>query len=116
MELKEFIKQSVSDMIDAVAELKDKYNTTAIIKNSQIIYEKNPIAPKSSHIDMGIHKIDFDIAITSSETNSEKSGGKIGIKVIDAGIDKKNNCTTENASRVRFSIPFYPEYIDKNHD
>lgn len=111
MELKDFIEQSVSDIIEATQSLKTKHNSS--------YSNKNPIAPDfAQNLNTSAHKIDFDIAITTSETNNEKSGGKIGIKVLNAGIGKEDSCMTENASRIQFSIPFYPEYIDtkKNKD
>lgn len=107
MELKDFIEQSVSDIIEATQGLKKKYNNPHSGKKHLVI-----AAEKETSLRRVSHSIDFDVAITTSETNNEKSEGKIGIKVLNAGIGKEEGCTTEKASRIKFSIPFYPEFID----
>ena len=107
MELKDFIKQSVSDIIDATKTIKTKYNvghpTKHPIVNSSI-YDANRKP----------HEIEFDIAVTTSENGTAKAGSKIGISVLGANINGEKGFTNENCSRIKFSIPFYPEYINED--
>lgn len=112
MELKDFIEQSVSDIVEATKTIKTKYNVGH--------FTMHPIA-NSSICDAYYkpHEIEFDIAVTTSENGTAKAGSKIGISVLGANINGEKGFTNENCSRIRFSIPFYPEYINNkghNHD
>ncbi len=111
MELKEFIESATTDIIEAISELKGKYNVN-YIENG---YERNPISPlQQTHNNNNLsHSIDFDIAVTTSENNNSKTGGKLGIKIINANVGGEQSYTNENSSRIKFSIPFYPEFIAK---
>jgi len=103
MELQDFVEQSVSDIINAVHNLKEKYNTAG----------HGVIAPYAKHNDQTqCHQINFDIAISSAESNMNSTSGKAGIRVIGASINGEKNSEHENSSRIKFSIPFFPESID----
>lgn len=113
MELKEFIEKSVSDIIEATINLKRKYNKKNY-KSDDVINEYNPVAPICNrHNSL---TIDFDIAVTTSENGTAKAGSKIGISVLGANLNGEKGYNNENTSRIKFSIPFYPEYIDKNQN
>lgn len=113
MELKDFIEQSISDIIGAVKNLKEKYNNCSQVF---IDNETNPIAPNYPQLNIATQKnraIEFDIAVTTSENGSAKASGKVGIKVLGGSLDGELQSKQENLSRIKFSIPFYPEYIEK---
>lgn len=116
MELKDFIENSVSDIVDAIKDLKVKYNTEYVRFGGTRKFEPNPIA--SDHTNFSENRkptsIEFDIAVASSETGKSETGGKIGIKVLGAQIGGELGYKNENSSRIKFSIPFYPEYIKKD--
>lgn len=104
MELKDFIEQSVSEIVEATQNLKQKYNK-----------DNSSIAPRfSANINDVLHNINFDIAVTTSENGTAKAGSKIGISVLGANVNGEKGFTNENCSRIKFSIPFYPEFINKD--
>lgn len=111
MELKDFIEQSVSDIVEATQNLKQKYNNGYI----ETGFEENPISPtQATHLNKEDHSINFDIAVTTSENGTAKAGTKIGISVLGANMNGEKGYINEQASRIKFSIPFYPEFIAKN--
>lgn len=111
MELKDFIEQSVSDIAEATQSLKKKYNNGY----EEPGFEQNPISPiQATHLNKDDHSIYFDIAVTTSENGTAKAGSKIGISVLGAKINGEKGFTNENCSRIKFAIPFYPEYIKKD--
>ena len=114
MELKDFIEQSVSDIIEAIKELKQRYNISPQMSGLESC-EDNPIAPVYDRLNNKQEKraIEFDVAVTTSENSSIKTEGKVGIKVIGGSIDGEHQAMLENTSHIKFSIPFYPEYIRK---
>ena len=71
-------------------------------------------AYKVSSLDYNSHAIDFDIAVTSSESGTAKGESKIGISVLGANINGERGYNNEHISRIKFSIPFYPEYINED--
>ena len=102
MELKDFIEQSISEIIEALHSVKVKYN-----KNGRRV-----VAPWTRRNDSTqTRQINFDIAVVSSESNTSKIDGKAGISVIGGSIGDEMNSKNENSSRIKFSIPFYPEEI-----
>lgn len=111
MELKEFIKTSVTEITAAIKELKNEHNSS--LQKSNVNFEQNPIAPdyKNLNGNQKNRSIDFDIAVVSSENETKFQGGKIGIKVVGGEMTNSSAATKENSSRIKFSIPFYPEYI-----
>ena len=115
MELKDFLEKSVSDIVEAVSSLKSKYNTSQVIEPDNFCeYEPNPIAPLEGHsIAPSDHKIDFDIAVTTTENNNKKNKGELKISVIGGSSYNEKNCSNEQISRIKFSVPFCPEHIKK---
>ncbi len=107
MELKDFIEQSVSDIVEATKTIKTKYN----VGHSTM----HPIANYNKYeANRSPHEIEFNIAVTTSENGTAKAGSKIGISVLGANVNGEKGFTNENCSRIKFSIPFYPEYINKD--
>ncbi|MDC1812323.1 hypothetical protein POZ03_17825 [Bacteroides uniformis] len=111
MELKEFIKESLSQIIDAVIETQDKYKETNVLICPDDIQGKD----NNLHIDnenlyqcysryTRVQNIEMDIAISVTEKEGNKSG--IGIaKIINAGISSENAQQNESISKIKFSIP-----------
>lgn len=109
MELKDFIYSVTTDIIEAISELKEKYNKKVEVNN----FEPNPVAPRQATNKDVSHTIDFDILVTTSENATGKAGGKVGISVLGANLNGEAGYSSENSSRLKFSIPFFPEFIDK---
>ena len=111
MELKEFIKESLSQLIDAVKETQEKYKDTNVVicpdniqevKDGLYILDENEYDNYSSR--SKVQNIDMDIAISVTEKEGNKSG--LGIaKIINAGISSENTQQNESISKIKFSIP-----------
>lgn len=99
MELKDFIKNTLAEIITAIKEGQSETeiggyinpSTDSIVSsNGQTLYT-SPIT-----------NVDFDIAISESNNNS----GGIGISVISPiTMGYKNNSINNEISRIKFSIP-----------
>lgn len=111
MELKEFIKESLSQIIDAIKETQEKYKDTNVVicpdniqevKDGLYILDENEYDNYSSR--SKVQNIDMDIAISVTEKEGNKSG--LGIaKIINAGISSENTQQNESISKIKFSIP-----------
>lgn len=109
MELRQFIKAALIDIVSAIRE------TQAEVKEYATISPLTGRSEKITAIQMkdglaDISTVDFDVAITiGTEENTEK-GIKAGINVVGifnaiAATKGDGTVTYQNISRIRFSIP-----------
>lgn len=127
MELKEFIKESLSQIIDAIVETQDKYKeTNVLICPDDIQGENNNLYIRDENLyqfynrNTKVQNIEMDIAISVTEKEGNKSG--LGIaKIINAGISSENAQQNESISKIKFSIPIVlpttntQEYFEKHY-
>lgn len=105
MELKDFIKGTITAITESVQELNNELSDSGVVVNpnwarfeeniSKMIYNPNG---KDRCI---IQEIEFNLSIT--EATSANTGGGIKIAVISGGIN--NSDKIENFNTVKFSIP-----------
>ncbi|SFE24779.1 hypothetical protein SAMN04488523_1062 [Sulfitobacter brevis] len=107
MDLKDFIKETMTGIIEATNELQDQWSDEGVYvnppmsKSSSEVYEEN----SSDHIFRQIQTVKFDVAVTAASETS--GGGKAGLKVFSAEIGAKGEHSrqSEEVSRVQFTIP-----------
>lgn len=115
MELKEFIKQSIIEISEAVQEANTYFGENKIhaIVNPEFIYENGeyvrpftiPKDEENPNENRYIEEIQFDVAVT---TGGEISGeAKAGIKIASFEIGGKGSVVDkqQNISRIKFMIP-----------
>jgi hypothetical protein len=113
MELKEFIKTALVDIIQGVYEAKsnldEQYKYGCICPEAgEGRLTSNELVDNIVTNDQSIiyqQKVDFDIAVTIENTGTK--GGKVGIKVLglEAGIGKNSDVTNTAVSRIKFHVP-----------
>lgn len=104
MELKEFIKAAVSDVTGAIRELQDTLDNGAVVNPTL----PHAIANTTLVIDnevRAIERMDFDVAVTASESSGVDGSAKAGISIFGAKVGTESSARLENASRLTFSIP-----------
>lgn len=123
MELKEFITETLSQIIDGVLEVQEKYKDQNVLVNPDCFTGSNGeyvLPPKAGYykIQPNVQMINMDVALTVSENAGRKSG--IGIaKVVSAGISSETNAQNSTISKVKFDIPIClptvssDEYLEK---
>lgn len=90
MDIKEFISQTLTQIIDGVVNAQNQTcKTNAVV-----------VSAGDNYI-----KVDFDIAVTVVE--GKETGGKAGISVwsIGAGVTGKTESSSSTVSRIKFEIP-----------
>lgn len=109
MDLKEFIKETITSIAEATHELQGELSKIDVIIN-----------PPSSHSDVSdravdvddegstlrpLVNVDFDVAVTVGKETS--GGGKAGLKIasFEVGGKGEHSRATEQISRVSFKIP-----------
>lgn len=104
MELKEFIKAAITDITEAVSELQESINNGAII-NPTLPRRVNDKCIEINNKVRVIENLNFDVAVTASESTGVEGGAKAGISIFGAKIGAGPNAKMENVSRLTFSIP-----------
>lgn len=115
MELKEFVKSSLTEVLQGVEEAKEELGTNASgsskVSPTQTVIEQDKTysafaeGKRDDHEISPVFLINFDVAVTISATKSGKGGG--GISVLGAKIGGEGAISGEEsrASRIRFSVP-----------
>ena len=109
MELKDFISKAIIDICRGIKEAQ------------RTIYDEVqnvPIAPAfmdgKSKLKEGEQKISFDIWVSiSNNTKMDKTGEAKIINVIGGSINKETSASNAIANRIQFSVPFYPQALEK---
>lgn len=105
MELKDFIKATITGIVSAVNDLNGELQDVGAIVDphqatfegsiNKMIYNPKGVTPSL------IHEVEFNLTIT--EMKQSKADGGLKIKVVDIGTGKATGI--ENTNTVRFSIP-----------
>lgn len=112
MELKDFIKGTVTAISESITELNEELGDKASVSPSNFKWDGDNALPdkglvvttkiinKKEHVRQVID-VEFNLSIT--EVKSNVKGGGVKIKVVDAGVNSKKEI--ENFNTVKFSIP-----------
>ena len=107
MNLKEFITETISAIVEATSDLQGEYERRGMIINPPVSVRERDLYEEGSaaHTYRRVEVVEFDVAVTASRETG--GGGKAGLKIlsVEAGVDGKHAAKSENVSRVRFSIP-----------
>lgn len=100
MELKDFIKGTISDIANSVIELNDEFKDMDIVINP--IAETVGGQKEYIYYTDGrqIRDIEFNLSVAASET--KEVGGGLHINVLKAGINNESN--NQTVSTLKFSI------------
>jgi hypothetical protein len=103
MDLHEFLRQSLVDIVSAVKKARESEPGVAsnLGKPDGTDTVLRTTAPFASAF-----LVEFDIAVTVGRESS--AGGSVGggiIQVLSAKIDAKTESTNESVSRIKFSVP-----------
>ncbi len=101
MELKDFVKQALLDITTGVeAAQKDLPEGASVGSSNQNRFEKLPSNVLQDHHHHLYSVVDFDVAVTTSDT----VGGGGGISILPFKAEGKVEGRSETASRLRFAV------------
>ncbi len=114
MDLKDFIKETIKDISEAIAESNSELSSFGTIVNPKDVHptEKKEdlygfLLKKNENADYRrpVHLVNFDIAVSSTKKKDGKEG--IGVKVVGISLGKDGGHADENnmSSRLQFAIP-----------
>jgi len=101
MEVKEFINETISQILDSVDELNVKYADKGASIASLGDYKYNGLWRKNYVTD-----VDFDIALEVITDKETGKGGRLGIaSVLSGGIESTSKQQNQSVSKVHFTLP-----------
>ena len=107
MDLKDFVKETISSIVEATAELQVKYEGRGVLVNPPVTTTERDLYrdDDSRHQYRRVEIVSFDVAVTASAEST--AGGKAGLRVfsVEASLDGLHGRKSEEVSRVRFAIP-----------
>jgi hypothetical protein len=110
MELKDYIKETLTQIIQGVSEAQKfaaENNSKINPSNVQLFYKgDNPIYSDKNNNNYA-QIIDFDIAITVTEGNNNKGGVGVFFGTFGAGGQIENQQMNSNVNRIKFSVPVF---------
>lgn len=115
MELKEFIKEVLADITDAVAESQQELKNGCII--APIINNRNN-TDNLVKLNKGgyaiVSNVHFDVAVTLNEDTDRKT--KIGVlsSALSLGTEKKRGVISSEVSKITLDIPILLPYKSLN--
>jgi hypothetical protein len=114
VDLKDFIKEAIKDISEAISESNSELSTVGAIVNPKNVYTSGKDEDLYGYLTQNdeeekfrrpVHAINFDVAVSSTIKKDGKEG--IGVNVVGVKLGKDNQQTDENetSSRLQFSIP-----------
>lgn len=104
MELKEFIKTAINNITEAVSDLQKELDNGTVVNPTLLQGDRGKSIMINNEFRM-IERLNFDVAVTASESSGLEGGAKAGISIFGAKVGTETNAKTENVSRLTFSIP-----------
>jgi hypothetical protein len=107
MDLKQFVEETLSQLIDGVTGAKELARKNGAVINPQTL----EFVSDSGQSDMWCEKtgrissrISFDVAVTVSEAGSASGGAKVSLVPFKIGGEGKADWANQNVSRISFAI------------
>ena len=103
MKLKDFIAESLNEIIDGVIEAQKHYSANGGVINSPDVI--GPSVGTDRHTGVVAQLVDFDVAVTAAEETETKGGIGVFVGPIGLGSQGKSDSANSSVSRIKFSIP-----------
>ncbi len=105
MELKEFIKSSLLDIMAGVHEAQSEWNAG---KNNRGVINPAWGGTSEKHISI----VSFDVAVTAGSSHDGTVNGGIKVWGIDIGGKSNDARTDSTVSHIKFDVPIIPSTIE----
>jgi hypothetical protein len=112
MKLQEFVSETLREIIAGVKEAQTYAKDNGAIVNpmpEHLVRDKDKyatvmVAPQEWECSL-IKDIDFDVAVTSTDTSETQAGAGIFVAAFGLGVKDKSDTVNSCVSRIKFSVP-----------
>nr|WP_315053298.1 trypco2 family protein [uncultured Brevundimonas sp.] len=99
MELKEFVKKSILETMTAIYEAQLEWKSS--VGKGGI----NPAWEGTDQLYKHVQQIEFDVAVTATDTESGKANAGIKVMSLDIGAAGEKGRQNSTISRIKFIVP-----------
>ncbi|MCI5145467.1 MAG: hypothetical protein D3923_08020 [Candidatus Electrothrix sp. AR3] len=122
MNLKEFVTESIVEIIDGIVEAQEKVSK----KDAKIIPKMYRLFTESqkggTNLALGwdeeknlVHTIEFDVAVTANDGTETKGGVGVVAGIFALGSQGKSEESSQSISRLKFRVPVsFPRQIEED--
>lgn len=100
MKLSEFVKETLAQIIQGVADVRDFAK-----ENGALIDYGRRSASSQKELENYYQNVEFDIALTTTDTKEGEAKAGLIVAGLGAGLRGKAEASNQSYSRVKFSIP-----------
>jgi hypothetical protein len=101
--LKEFVSDTLLQIVDAVAEARAK-NKRVAPRVVHLTGHDTPVVHATA-MNPRAFIVDFDVAVTVSHTTDTQAKGGVAIHVFEAGGHRSSSAEQSTVSRIKFEVP-----------
>ena len=107
MDLKEFTKQTLIQIVEGAASANDELaNCDSYIPYTNIGNSKSAYSYDENRVARLIVNIDFDVAITATESESANGGASLKVaSLLNIGGSGENKTENQTISRIKYTLP-----------
>jgi hypothetical protein len=102
MELRDFVKTTLVEIMGAVFDAQVEWNQKC---GKGVI---NPVWDGTERLFEHVQEVDFDVAVTASSGSTGKAGAGIKVFSVDVGASGEKKVEASSVSRIRFKVPIVP--------
>ena len=107
VELKQFVSETLKQIIDGVLEAQDyaSEHKASVNPRGHRVFEGTGIQDRGMDTTLPLHPVEFDVAVTSEDKDSAQGG--VGVFVGPLGVGTRGTVETssQGMSRIRFTVP-----------
>jgi hypothetical protein len=106
MNIQEFIKETLTQIANGASDVNESLAEVGAYVPSKCIKGEGVIIRHEGDMPQNVVMVDFDIALTVSQSKSTSGGGGISIaSIVKTGVQKEGNTENQEVNRIKFSVP-----------
>ena len=103
MKLKDFVAETLKEILDGVVEVQEHYEKHGGSVNANYQYKSDALLTSATQ--QPAQMVEFDVLVTTHEGTESKAGIGVFMAAVHAGAAGKSDHSTASSSRIRFSVP-----------
>ncbi len=106
MNVQEFIKETLTQIANSANEVNRAFESIGAYVPSKCIKGNNVAIRTEGTLPRNVVLVDFDIAVTVTQSKETSGGGGISVaSILKAGVQKEGSTENQEVNRIKFSIP-----------
>ncbi len=115
MDLKEFVGQALTDIVQGVIDAQSLLGTNGKYINPQLSTKQGRLEPQGGLVSIQgqlVQTVEFDVAVTATEGKGTKGGIGVVVGGLALGKHAQRSAESSEVSRIKFAVPVTLPYGD----